>query len=155
VLDWHVDEIMAATGSRTLLESFTAMGHPNMQSCHKTTLEFTREANVTLRGDCIAGVRATLAPASFKPETKALLRSHRSFLVEIRAGGLVENIRGKGHPDLALDDEHEMVFRKSQFVSGRTVLVSCDKASADIDARVRQALQQDGIEISVSLYLLD
>jgi hypothetical protein len=139
---------------RVLLESFTARGHPNVQACHKTTLEFTRDSRLTARGDCIAGVAATLAPVGFKAETKAALRAGREFVLQMRAGDMVEEIAGKGHPDLALDDEHEMVFRKSAFVSGRTVLVSCDKASIDLGDGFRAQLVRDGVEIRVSLYLV-
>jgi hypothetical protein len=140
--------------SRVLLESFTARGHLSVQVCHKTTLEFTRDSRLTARGDCIAGVASTLAPAGLKAETKAAIRAGRDFLLQVRVGDMVEEITGKGHPDLALDDEHEMVFRKSAFVSGRTVLVSCDKASADLGGKFRKQLARDGVEIQVSLYLL-
>lgn len=125
-----------------------------MQACHETTLEFTRASRLTARGDCIAGVSSTLAPAGFKAETKAALRAGRDFILEMRVGGMVEEIAGKGHPDLALDDEHEMVFRKSTFVSGRTVLVSCDKASCDLDEAFRAQLAIEGARIEISLYLV-
>ncbi len=139
---------------RVLLESFTARGHPNVQACHKTTLEFTREQRLTAHGDCIAGVSATLAPAGFKAGTKAALRAAGDFILQMRAGGMVEELAGKGHPDLALDDEHEMVFRKSAFVSGRTVLVSCDKASCDLGDTFKGRLAREDTEIEVSLYLV-
>ncbi|MBN2150197.1 MAG: DUF371 domain-containing protein [Candidatus Lokiarchaeota archaeon] len=141
---------------RVLLESFIARGHPNAQVRHRTTLEFTREPRLTTQGDCIAGVSSTLAPAGFKAETKAALRASagRDFILQMRVGGLIEEITGKGHPGLALDDEHEMVFRKSAFVSGRTVLVSCDKASCDLDDAFRVQLASEGAEIEVSLYMV-
>ncbi|MEX2683843.1 MAG: DUF371 domain-containing protein [Candidatus Sigynarchaeota archaeon] len=139
---------------RVLLESFMARGHPNVQACHKTTLEFTKASRLTSRGDCIVGVLSTLAPAGFKAETKAALRAGCNFILEMRVGGLVEQISGKGHPDLALDDEHEMVFRKSTFVSGRTVLVSCDKASCDLSDAFRTQLAIEGSEIKISLYVV-
>jgi hypothetical protein len=140
--------------ARVLLESFTARGHPNVQACHKTTLEFTRDSRLTARGDCIAGVASTLAPAGFKAETKAAIRTGCDFILQVCVGDMVEEIAGKGHPDLSLDDEHEMVFRKSAFVSGRTVLVSCDKASADLGDGFRVQLARGGVEIQVSLYLV-
>jgi uncharacterized protein len=139
---------------RVLLESFTARGHPNVQACHKTTLEFTREVKLTMRGDCIAGVAATLAPAGFKPETKTVLRAGRDFILQVSVDDVIEEIAGKGHPGLALDDEHEMVFRKSSFVSGRTVLVSCDKASVDLGDGLRARLAREDAEIHVSLFLV-
>lgn len=125
-----------------------------MRACHKSTLEFTREAVLTTRGDCIAGVASTLAPASFKVETKAAIRAGNDFILQMRVGTMVEEISGKGHPDLVLDDEQEMVFRKSTFVSGRTVLVSCNKASADLGGSFRERLAMPGTTIDVSLFLV-
>ncbi len=85
---------------------------------------------------------------------RAALRAGRDFILQVRVDDMVEEIAGKGHPDLTLDDEHEMVFRKSAFVSGRTVLVSCDKASADLSEMFRALLAREGVEIRVSLYLV-
>ena len=139
--------------TRALLERFTARGHPNVQASHKTTLEFTKESTVTLRGDCVLGVLASISPVEFQEETKAFLRSTRDFILEIRAADIFDEIRGKGNPGLNLDDDNEMVFRKSNFLSGRTVLVGCNKAAADLDDRIKLAARSDDHELQVSLYL--
>jgi hypothetical protein len=139
---------------KLLLESFTAHGHPNLRACHKTTLEFTKDEDLTLRGDCIVGVGASLAPVLFRPETKELLRSPRSFLLEIEVQGMIIELRGTGDPGLALDDEHEMVFRKSPFVSGRTVLVNCDVASGELDTGMKSLLKLETTGVSARLFLL-
>ena len=137
------------------MEQFTARGHPNVRASHKTTLEFTKESTVSMRGDCILGVSASLAPVDFKEETKALLQTPRDFIVEIRLAKIVDEFQGKGHPGLALDDDHEMVFRKSNFISGRTVLVACNKAAIDLDPKLRTAARSTGDLLQVSLYVLD
>ncbi|HME54755.1 MAG TPA: DUF371 domain-containing protein [Candidatus Lokiarchaeia archaeon] len=141
--------------TRELLEQFTARGHRNVQACHKTTLEFTKESTVTLRGDCVLGVSASISPVEFKEETKSLLQSARDFVVEIRVADLFDEFRGKGNAGLSLDNDREMVFRKSNFISGRTVLVACTKAASDLDGRIRLAAMQDDRQIRVSLYLID
>jgi hypothetical protein len=140
--------------SKLLLERWTARGHPNVRSSHKTTLEFTKDEDLTLQGDCIIGIGSSLAPAEFKPETKELLRSPQSFLLEIEVQGEIVEIRGIGDPGLTLEDKHEMVFRKSPFVSDRTVLVNCDTASGDLDSRLKELLKLDETEISIRLFLL-
>nr|MDO8110272.1 DUF371 domain-containing protein [Candidatus Sigynarchaeota archaeon] len=142
-------------GQRTLLESFTARGHPNVRSSHETTLEFTKASQLTTRGDCIAGVEASLAPADFKESTRAALQSSGAFLLEIRVGNFIEQVHGHGHPGLSLNDAYEMVFRKSQYLSGRTVLVSCDKAAMDFDPKMKKVMQRPGQLIDVALYKLD
>jgi uncharacterized protein len=140
---------------RELLERFTARGHRNVQASHKTTLEFTKEDTVSLRGDCILGVSASLAPVEFGAETKNLLRSSRDFILSIRLADIVDEVHGRGHPDLSLDDEREMVFRKSTFLSSRTVLIACDKAATDLDARIKMVAKEEAQEFQVSLYVLD
>src|SRR3989338_4407445 len=37
---------------------FNAYGHPNIRGAHKTTFELTKDAELSLRGDCIIGVNA-------------------------------------------------------------------------------------------------
>ena len=37
---------------------FKAYGHPNITAKHKTTLEFTKDKELSLRGDCIVGVKS-------------------------------------------------------------------------------------------------
>ena len=38
--------------------SFTCYGHENITAKHKTTLEFTKDKDLSLKGDCIVGVNA-------------------------------------------------------------------------------------------------
>ena len=38
--------------------SFTCYGHENITCRHKTTLEFTKDSELSLKGDCIAGIKA-------------------------------------------------------------------------------------------------
>lgn len=138
-----------------LLESFTARGHGNVTAMHKTTIELTKEGDLTLRGDCIIGVGATKAPAQFSEATRQALKQKRKFLFIFRVGGVEEHVEGMGDPALTLDDEHEMVIRKSTFISGRTVLVGCNKASIDLSPALRAALRNPHATISIELHALD
>ena len=38
--------------------SFTCCGHENITCRHKTTLEFTKDSDLSIKGDCIIGVKA-------------------------------------------------------------------------------------------------
>ena len=38
--------------------SFTCYGHENVTCKHKTTLEFTKDSELSLNGDCIVGIGA-------------------------------------------------------------------------------------------------
>ncbi|TMI58912.1 DUF371 domain-containing protein, partial [Candidatus Bathyarchaeota archaeon] len=39
--------------------SFHAFGHPRILSTHPTTIEITRSQNLTIRGDCVIGVKSS------------------------------------------------------------------------------------------------
>ena len=41
-----------------MIYKFNAYGHPNILATHKTTLEFTKDKEVSLKGDCIVAVKA-------------------------------------------------------------------------------------------------
>ena len=41
-----------------MIYRFNAYGHPNILGIHKTTLEFTKDEELSLDGDCIVGVKA-------------------------------------------------------------------------------------------------
>ena len=46
--------------------SFHAFGHKNLLGTHKNTLEFTKDKNLTLKGDCIVGVNADFDAGELK-----------------------------------------------------------------------------------------
>lgn len=52
--------------------SFTCCGHENITAKHKTTLEFTKDKDLRLEGDCIAGVRADFELDSLKEFIKTM-----------------------------------------------------------------------------------
>ena len=41
-----------------MIYKFHAYGHPNILGTHKTTLEFTKDEDLTSNGNCIIGVKA-------------------------------------------------------------------------------------------------
>jgi len=113
--------------------SFNAFGHPNILATHPTTLELTTENHLTVRGDCIVGVRATCGPINLPARLKQLLtRDHGRVLLRLRTGSLHFDVLGEGSQELSLSHPHEMVVRKSRYASGRTVMVNADRAAKDI-----------------------
>lgn len=63
-------------------------------------------------------------------------------------------VEGRGSTGLTFTDPHEIVVRKSGFVSGRTLMVYSNKAAVDIRPRMVKLLQDPTetvtIEISAS-----
>ncbi|MEP0826142.1 MAG: DUF371 domain-containing protein [Nitrososphaera sp.] len=119
-------------------------GHPNVQSLHGKTLEITKDEHLTLRGDCILGVRATKACADLNETLKRRLSTSGSIVrVEIMVGSESFVIKGMGDERLSLMNPHDIVIRKTNFVCPRTLSIRCDKASSDVPRNMVKILQDD------------
>ncbi len=128
-----------------LQDEIAFFGHPNVQSLHARTVEITKEEHLTLRGDCIIGVRAEKACADVDEKIKRkLARSGSHVKIEIIVGNDVCEISGAGDERLTLENKHDIVIRKTNFVCPRTLSVRCDKASSDIPRGMVKALQDPG-----------
>ncbi len=123
-------------------EEIAFFGHPNVQSFHARTVEITKDAHLTLKGDCIIGVRATKACADLDPAIKnRLIKNDSSIKIEIVVGNEVCSIGGSGDERLTLKNPHDIVIRKTNFVCSRTLSVRCDRASSDIPRSMVEALK--------------
>ena len=117
-------------------------GHRNVQSFHARTVEITKDDHLTLRGDCIIGVRASRACADLDPSLKSRVMKNDSFVkIEIIVGNDVYPIAGSGDKRLTLENRHDIVIRKTSFVCPRTLSIRCDKASSDIPRGMVDALK--------------
>ena len=120
----------------------TAVGHEHVRATHASTLELTRDDWLTPAGDCIVGIEADLAPAGFPPEFVDRCRDEDARVtMTLRSGGLLERVRGRGHPDLTFANDRSMVVRTSSFVDDRTVMVNADAAAGDLDRALVRRLQ--------------
>ncbi len=125
-------------------EEVIFFGHPNVQSLHGKTLEITKDEHLTLRGDCILGVRATKACADLNETLKRRLSTSGSIVrVEIMVGSESFVIKGMGDERLSLMNPHDIVIRKTNFVCPRTLSIRCDKASSDVPRNMVELLQDD------------
>ena len=105
-------------------------GHENIRSNHKNTIEITKESNLTPRGDCIIGVSASSSCADLPEELKNKLKNSQTnihFLIKVDDDEFI--LEGKGHYNLTLTHDEDIVLRKSNFTCPRTISVKCDKAS--------------------------
>lgn len=100
-----------------------AFGHPNIRANHATTWQVTTEANITVKGDCIIGVKATASTKALPLELKKHLQyGGRLEYFLILDGEILHGI-SHGHPDLTLDDHIDIVMRKSEYISPRTIAI--------------------------------
>ena len=119
---------------------FFIYGHPNISAKHKTTLEFTKDKEVSKKGDCIVGVKASF---SFS-KIKKLLNKKR---IKIIIGK--EKIIADVNPDF--NDKKEIVIRKSDFKSKRTLGINANKAAVDLSRKLVKRLQDPKEKIKVKI----
>ena len=123
-------------------EEVTFYGHPNVQSLHAKTIEITKDEHLTLRGDCIIGVRASKACADLDESLKRRLSAKDSLVkMEIMVGSESFTFAGMGDDRLTLQNPHDIVIRKTTFVCPRTMSVRSDKASLDVPRKLVKLLQ--------------
>ena len=123
-------------------DEVTFYGHPNIRSLHAKTIEITKDAHLTPRGDCIIGVKANKACADLDESFKHRLKSNSSVVrIEIMVGDESFLILGMGDERLSMLNAHDIVIRKTNFVCPRTMSVLCDKASSDLPRKLVKMLQ--------------
>ncbi|MAH33332.1 hypothetical protein CL615_02990 [archaeon] len=130
--------------------SFNCYGHENVISRHKTTLEFTKGKNLTLNGDCIVGVNADFDLHSIK-KFIASVKSNKKIKITIKNNekGLKEEIKAKINPDF--DSDREMVIRKSDFISKRTLAINADKSAFELNKKLIEFLKGKENKVVVTL----
>lgn len=133
-------------------EIITAYGHENIQATHKTTLEITKDKHLTKNGDCIIAVAANKSLADLSPKFKEKLRRKNAILtIRIEAEGVVEEIKASGSSHLILTHPTEIVVRKSDYISNRTLAIRADKASYDLSKRLVDKLKNPNQKVKITL----
>ncbi|MCS7121579.1 MAG: DUF371 domain-containing protein [Archaeoglobaceae archaeon] len=132
---------------------FFARGHENIRAEHRTTLEFTRDENLTSRGDCIVGVSASCSAFELPEWLKKHLLSEKPILVKIKLEdyGLEDNFRAFGSKKMSFLSKKDVVFRKSSFVCGRTVGINSTKAAKDLRRDIIELLKDRKTEITIDI----
>ena len=136
--------------------SFNCYGHRNITAKHKTTFEFTKDEELSLKGDCIIGVRSDFSLPLLKGFVKSL-GNNKKITITIEAINnssnnknkikwdykkFIEKINCEINPDF--NSDKEMVIRKGDFISERTFAIKADKAACDINKRLAAHLKSGG-----------
>jgi uncharacterized protein len=133
-------------------EFIEARGHTKIRGTHRTTFEFTKEAHLTERGDCIIGVRASKGAADLSYEFRQILQNSNSRITMLLvAGEFSEVVRGFGNQKLLLTNRTDLVVRKSDYTCGRTLMVRADKAAMDLPRGLIALLRDPMCRIQVRL----
>lgn len=136
---------------------FYAYGHPNILGTHKTTLEFTKDSHLSLKGDCVVGVNSDFELSKIKEfikaskskkieiEIKAISPSIKSASTKIR-----EAISAEINPNFS--SRKELVIRKGDFLSERTFAINADKAAFQLGRKLIGFLGIKGNKVVVRVF---
>ncbi len=131
------------------IEKIYAWGHKNILCTHKTTIEITKETDLTKRGDCVLAVGASKACLDLTPELKNKIKNEKKFKVKLELDDIQDYFYGFGNKELKLLDKSDMVFRKSSFICDRTVLINCSKSSKELSRELVNKLKNPKKKLSL------
>ena len=127
---------------------FSACGHPNVLATHKTTLEFTKDKELTLKGDCIVGVDSDFDLDKLKEFIKNAKSSKITMaIMPINDKRIKEIINAELTP--GFNSNEEIVVRKTGFISERTFAINADKAACSLSRGLIGYLKNKGSKVSV------
>ena len=139
-----------------MIEKIHALGHRNVRATHGTTVEFTKEKHLSLRGDCVVAVSAERGPQELpSPLVKAIARDESMMEVTIESGCCSATINGRGSSDLTLDHPTDFVIRKSTFTCPRTLMVGADMAAVDLPRELVETLRIDGSPVTITIRVVN
>jgi hypothetical protein len=139
----------------TIQDVIAFKGHMNVLGLHRTTIEITRDEEISHRADCIIGVRAEKACKDLSTPLKIHIRAGGSLTFRIDVGGLSFTFSGRGHPSLDLSHDRELVLRKSEFTSPRTAAIACTSAAMDIPRKIIDRLGNSDTSGTLSIAASD
>ena len=131
--------------------SFIAKGHENVTSLHKSTFEITTDKTLTLKGDCIIGVKSDVTLNDLPNELKNKIKTdNQKIELFLETNNYSDKIVGYGSSKLTLDHPSDMVCRKSDFTCNRTLMINSDKAAKDLDKNLINELKK-GSKLKVTI----
>ena len=134
----------------TILERIIAFGHKNVSCIHKSTIEITKENYLTTNGTCVLGINSSKACSDLDLKLKQKIWDGAKIEVEIQVGEYYDNFYGFGSKLLPLSHMFDLVFRKSEFICDRTVLINCSKSSSDLNRNLVKCLTSSNKEIKLT-----
>lgn len=131
--------------------TFHAYGHPNILATHKTTLEFTKDKELGLKGDCIVGVKADFQLGKLKQFIKN--SPNKKITIKIKTISkdkkIEETIFAEINPEF--NDNKEFVIRNTDFVSERTFAIKANKAAFELKRELIRFLKRKENRISLNV----
>lgn len=124
---------------------FNARGHKNLLGKHKTTLEFTSESELSLKGDCIIGINS-----DFKlSEVRKFIKGTSEIKMTLTVNNLVEELEFKVNTNF--NDAHEIVIRLGEYKSDRTLGTHASKSAKMINRKIIELMKDPKQRMVVKL----
>lgn len=122
--------------------SFRCFGHENIRAKHHKTIEFTKSSYLTPRGTCIIGIRADF-------DVSNLNRLSNKIKITVKVNEIIDIFFAKVNPNF--NDDHEIVFRKSNYHSKRTLGFNLNKGAKDLNRDIIKLMQNPNSIMEVTL----
>ena len=126
--------------------SFSCFPHKHITAKHPKSLEFTKDEEVSLEGDCIVGVKADFDLEKLKKFVSD--NKDKKIKLAIKTASFSDELVFDLNPEIS--DENSIVIRKSNFLSGRTLGIDASKAAANLKRELVESLKADRIEVELS-----
>ena len=139
----------------TVLDKIYAYGHENILCSHKTTIEITKDKDLTKKGSCIIGIKASKACIDLGPKLKENIINENKIKVTFKVGKLKDSFYGFGHKSLRLLNKKDIVFRKSNYICDRTILINCTKSSNELNRELVEKLKDSRKKFSIIFEIND
>ncbi|MFX1408731.1 MAG: DUF371 domain-containing protein [Promethearchaeota archaeon] len=137
------------------LDKIYAFGHENILCSHKTTIEITKDKDLTKKGSCIIGIKASKACIDLDPKLKENIINENKIKVTFKVGNLKDSFYGFGHKSLRLLNKKDIVFRKSNYICDRTILINCTKSSNELNRELVENLKDSRKKFSIIFEIND
>jgi hypothetical protein len=131
----------------SIKEVILAHGHENILATHKTTLEITKDTQLSKNGNCIVAVAANKSLNELSDEFRKRLRKKNSKItIIIEANGLFEEL-------LTLANTKDMVIRKSDYICDRTLAIKASKSACDLSSNLVKKLRDPKEIVRITLII--
>lgn len=130
-----------------MIYKFHAYSHHNVLATHKTTLEFTKDKEITLKGDCIVGVSSDFELSKAKEFISSLNGNKIKIIIKTPDNEAQETIEAEVNS--SFNSDNELIMRKTDFASERTFAVKANKAAFELNRSLINYLKKEGGKVIV------
>jgi len=126
-----------------VIETVLGRGHRNITAKHRSTMMFTKDSEITERGDCIVAVKINKAISDLSDDFRQEILKGKRVYVKIACGRAVQSFYGYGSSMLVLKDDREIVIRKSSYIDKRTLLINATCSAYLLDRELVKNLRKE------------